>query len=88
MRRLATRSAAALCALAAAPALACPVCGETYGPARWAYFVMTLILSLLPLALIGGVIGAVVIRARRAEAEAARAQPAPRPPAPAPGRPG
>src|SRR5690606_14080045 len=43
--------------LVPAPALACPVCGLA-GPGDngWAYFAMTMMLSLLPLGFIGGVV--------------------------------
>lgn len=41
--------------LAPAPALACPVCGLA-GPGNngWAYFAMTMMLSIVPLAFLGG----------------------------------
>ncbi|MCC7042358.1 MAG: hypothetical protein IT183_00710 [Acidobacteria bacterium] len=53
------RSAAAILFMLATPAvaLACPVCG-TAGPNDngWAYFAMTIVLSGLPLGMIGGVV--------------------------------
>jgi hypothetical protein len=58
MRTLRTLAAAILLMLATpAFALACPVCG-TAGPNDngWAYFAMTIVLSGLPLGMIGGVV--------------------------------
>lgn len=49
------RSVALALALVALPALACPVCGVGQGESEWAYIAMTAVLSLLPLAMMGGV---------------------------------
>lgn len=48
-------------------AWACPVCGQGAEESRTAYLVMTFIMSLLPLTLIFGVIGAIVLRYRKSE---------------------
>jgi hypothetical protein len=61
----------ALCVLATpALALACPVCG-TAGPGDngWAYFAMTMVLSGLPLGMIGGVVFWVYRRSTKVEDE-------------------
>lgn len=54
--------------------LACAVCGAGEDPARGSYVVMTLIISGLPLAMLGGIVFWVVksTRAREAEERAAR----------------
>ena len=64
--------------LAAAPSWACTVCGVGQAGTEWAYVAMTAVLSLLPLALIGGVAGWLFLRARAAgEANASGAQAGP-----------
>ncbi len=63
------RALAPLIALASSPALACAVCGAGEDRAQGSYLVMTLIISLLPLGMLGGIIGWVVVRARAAERE-------------------
>ncbi len=74
--------------LTPALALACPVCGQPPQQTRWAYQLMSVILSLLPLAMIGGTITFIVKRVQRLEREeAALGAPAPvpaPPPSPAP----
>ena len=57
--------------LAAAVASACPVCGTPTEQGQGAYIFMTGVMSLLPLALLGGVVTWVVLRVRRADREAA-----------------
>lgn len=51
--------------LAPAAALACPVCGTGPERSREAYVSMTMVLSLLPLAMVGGLIFVFVRRARQ-----------------------
>ncbi|MEW6431142.1 MAG: hypothetical protein AB1730_06500 [Myxococcota bacterium] len=48
-------------------ALACPVCGVPSEQGQGAYLFMTPIMSLLPLALLGGVVAWVVVRVRHAD---------------------
>lgn len=55
--------------LVAKAAWACPVCGLPLEQGQDAYILMTPIMSLLPLLLVGGVVGWVVVRARRADRE-------------------
>lgn len=80
MRR-AIAGAAPVAALLAAlmvtlPVLACPVCGTPKNEATQQAFVgSTVFLSLLPLAMIGGLVGAAVWRIRRLEREAATEAP-------------
>lgn len=59
-----------------AVALACPVCG-TAGPNDngWAYFAMTIVLSALPLGMMGGVGLWVYRRSTGADAEAGTSRP-------------
>lgn len=64
-------AAAALLALSPAVALACPVCGQGREGSAAALLVMTIILSALPLLMIGSVVGYAVHRARRAQGPAA-----------------
>ena len=53
--------------------LACSVCGQAATEdSQLAYQVMSIIMSLLPLGLIGGVLGWVVMRVRRHREEASR----------------
>ena len=76
--------------LCAAPlqALACAVCGpNTNYPSMWAYQLMSAILSLTPLAFVGGVVAFVVYKVRQADREetarlARLIPPAASPPAP------
>ena len=57
-----------------AVALACPVCGASGATDNaWAYGAMTVVLSGLPLGMIGGVVFWVHRRSAAAEAEAGRA---------------
>lgn len=67
-----TRAAAAATLLAPPGAWACAVCGQGQGDqGSAAYLFMTIIMSLLPLAAIGGVVGWLALRVRahrRAEA--------------------
>lgn len=71
--------AALLATLLVAPAaLACPVCGTPKNEATQQAFVgSTVFLSLLPLAMIGGLVGAAVWRMRRLEREAVAELPPP-----------
>ncbi|MCC6338065.1 MAG: hypothetical protein IT380_29235 [Myxococcales bacterium] len=55
--------------LFAGAAWACPVCGLPSEQGQGAYLFMTGIMSLLPLALLGGVVTWVVLRVKRADAE-------------------
>ncbi|MBK8995658.1 MAG: hypothetical protein IPM35_07915 [Myxococcales bacterium] len=79
-RRLAALVAACLVLLAPALALACPVCGVGSEANRRAFVGSTIFLSLLPLAMIGGLVGYAVWRVRKQErlrdAEAAAQSPA------------
>lgn len=68
---LAAASLAALVSLTPAVALACPVCFGANDANREAFFLSTLFMSLVPLAMIGGLIGFLVLRARAVEAEGA-----------------
>jgi len=71
--------------LAPAVALACPVCFDQDAPAREAYLATTVFLSLVPLALIGGLAFALHRRAR-ARADEKRDESEGSLPEPAPGR--
>lgn len=62
--------AAFLSLLASSPALACAVCGAGDEPQRGTYVVMSVVISLLPLAMLGGIVGYVVVKHRAAEREA------------------
>lgn len=79
MSALSVRLAGALAlTLGPSTALACAVCGG--GDAnRQAYFDMTIFLSLLPLALIGGMVGTVWFLYRQAERASREAAPEERP---------
>jgi hypothetical protein len=55
--------------LASSPALACAVCGAGDEPQRGTYVVMSVVISLLPLAMLGGIVGYVVMKHRAAERE-------------------
>lgn len=68
-RRLAALLGAALVLLAPALAFACPVCGVGSEANRRAFVGSTIFLSLLPLTLIGGLIGWGIWRVRRQERE-------------------
>lgn len=59
--------ATALLFLAPAAAVACPVCGQGREGTAAALLVMTIIMSALPLLMIGGVVAYAVRRARLAE---------------------
>ncbi len=62
--------------LVATAALACPTCGaET--DTKGTYQAMTMVMSLLPLLMMGGVVGFIAYRVRKAD----RAVPPPAPPA-------
>ncbi len=55
--------------LVAATAFACPVCGaET--DTKGTYQVMTMVMSLLPLVMMGSVVGFIAYRVRRADRQA------------------
>lgn len=56
--------------LLSAPALACAVCGAGDDPSKGSYVSMSIIISLLPLAMLGGIVAWVVNRTRAAEREA------------------
>lgn len=60
-----------LLTLVPAIALACPVCGQGREGSGTALLVMSIILTLLPLSMIGGVIFWAYRRVKRAEAEEA-----------------
>lgn len=64
------RRAALVSLLASSPALACAVCGAGDDPSKGSYVSMSIIISLLPLAMLGGIVGWVVHRTRAAEREA------------------
>jgi hypothetical protein len=50
--------------------LACAVCGAGENdPSRVSYVVMSILISILPLALLGGIIGYVFVKSRAAETE-------------------
>lgn len=64
--------------LLAPPAWACAVCGGSIDDrSQGTYLVMTLIISALPLALLGGLVGFVAWRSRTAEPEAPAPVPLP-----------
>lgn len=63
--------------LASSPALACAVCGAGDDPAKGTLLTMSIIISLLPLAMLGGILGWVVHRTRVAAREADDAARAP-----------
>lgn len=50
--------------LLANPALACAVCGAGEDRAGGSYVAMSVIISLLPLLMLGGIIGLVVLKSR------------------------
>jgi len=64
-------------ALFAASAFACPVCGLPSEQGQGAYVVMTGVMSLLPLAMLGGVVTWVVLRVRKADQQEQGDAPAP-----------
>ena len=64
--------------LTSAAALACPVCGATTDN-NGAYQAMTAVMSLLPLVMMGSVVGFIAFRVRKAERQN---QPPPPPPPP------
>lgn len=73
--------AALLTLLASSPALACAVCGAGDDPAKGSYLGMSIVISLLPLAMLGGIVGFVAYRARLRDREQREGSPAPvRPP--------
>jgi len=65
------RAGALASLLLPALALACPVCGLPPEETKWAYQLMSVVMSLLPLAMIGGGIAFLVHRVKKAEAEQA-----------------
>lgn len=70
MKRLAALASAGVALLAPALALACPVCGVGTNEAnRRAFIGSTIFLSLLPLAMIGGLVAWGVWRVRKQERE-------------------
>jgi hypothetical protein len=74
--------AALLPLVVSSPALACAVCGAGDDPVKGTLLTMSIIISLLPLAMLGGIVGWVVHRTRAAAREAddpARAPDAPQP---------
>jgi uncharacterized membrane protein YcfT len=71
MRLSTSRSLALVVALISGAALACPVCGTPSEQGQGAYLFMTPIMSLLPLALVGGLVFWLVRRVRRAERDEA-----------------
>lgn len=88
MRRFSGRSAVAhlplrfsfapaslLLLLLSSPAFACAVCGGGYDPAKGSYVVMSIIISVLPLVMLGGILAFVIIKSRAADREAAAAPP-------------
>lgn len=63
-------AAITLVLLVPAPALACAVCGMAgTGDNAWAYFAMTMVISMLPIGMIGGVAWVVYRRAAGGPAE-------------------
>ena len=65
---LLSRVTSLLLALVASPAFACAVCGAGEDdPSRGSYVWMTMVISLLPLAMLGGIVGYVVLQTRKAE---------------------
>ncbi len=70
-----SRVVAMAAALASSVALACPVCGVPTEQGEGAYILMTPIMSLLPLAMLGGVVGWVALRVRAADRDEPPAEP-------------
>ncbi len=72
-----TRATSLLLALFASPAFACAVCGAGENdPSRTSYIGMSIIISLLPLGMLGGIVGYVFMKSREpAPAEADRVDP-------------
>lgn len=66
-----TRFFAVAAALFSGAALACPVCGVPLEQGQGAYLFMTPIMSLLPLALMGGVVFWIFRRVRNADRDEA-----------------
>lgn len=66
-----TRFLAVTAALFSGAALACPVCGVPLEQGQGAYLFMTPIMSLLPLALMGGVVFWIFRRVRNADRDEA-----------------
>jgi hypothetical protein len=62
-----TRLLAFAFALVPSLVLACPVCGQGRDGSGPALLVMSIIMTILPLAMIGGVIGWIYLRVKRAE---------------------
>lgn len=62
--------------LFSAVALACPVCGAATDT-KGTYQAMTVVMSLLPLAMMGSVVGFIAFRVRRAERTTLPPPPAP-----------
>ncbi len=63
------RALSAIGALAALPAMACAVCGAGDEPSRGSYVLMSVIISLLPVAMLGGIAGFVFYRSRQMNAQ-------------------
>ena len=75
--RVGVRAVALLSLLLSSPAFACAVCGGGYDPAKGSYVVMSVIISLLPLAMLGGILAWVIVRSRAADREAEQQDPSP-----------
>lgn len=75
MSQTTSRFLAVVAALVSGAALACPVCGVPLEQGQGAYLFMTPIMSLLPLALMGGVVFWIFRRVRNADRDEA-AEPA------------
>lgn len=56
-------------AVLSSPAFACAVCGAGEDRTQESYLAMTIVISLLPLAMLAGIVGWVVYRYRAAERE-------------------
>ncbi len=63
------RALVAAVASLSTPALACAVCGAGEEASQGSYVVMTLIISGLPLAMLGGIVGYIVVKSRAAARE-------------------
>lgn len=72
MKQTTGRVLAVVAALFAGAALACPVCGVPLEQGQGAYLFMTPIMSLLPLALMGGVVFWIFRRVRNADRDEAQ----------------
>lgn len=63
------RALAPVVALMASPAFACAVCGAGEDRTQESYLAMTIFISLMPLAMLAGIVGFIVYRYRAAERE-------------------